>query len=54
MSEYHAPFTCVAEWPKRKKAGNRATMKDNAMGSCTERLYFNGTMDEYRKLMRKA
>ena len=48
-SEYDAPFTMVAEWDKLKKRGNRRTMKP---GKIKERLYFNGTMDEYRELMK--
>ena len=51
MSEYSAPFQQVAEWPKRKKRGNPATMKGNNLGSCTERLYFNGTLEQYKELM---
>ena len=47
-SEYDAPFTLVAEWDKLKKRGNRRTMKP---GKIKERLYFNGTMDEYKVLM---
>ena len=48
-SEYDAPFTMVAEWDKMKKMGNRRTMK---VEKIKERLYFNGTMDEYRELMK--
>ena len=51
LSEYNAPFTLVAEYPKRKKRGNPATMKDNSMGSVTERLYFNGNLEQYKDLM---
>ena len=47
-SEYDAPFTMVAEWDKLKKAGDRRTMK---VEKIKERLYFNGTMDEYMELM---
>ena len=47
-SEYDAPFTKVAEWDKLKKAGDRRTMK---VEKIKERLYFNGTMDEYMELM---
>ena len=47
-SEYDAPFTLVAEWDKLKKRGNRRTMKAEKI---KERLYFNGTMDEYMELM---
>ena len=47
-SEYDAPFTMVAEWDKLKKGGDRRTMKAEKI---KERLYFNGTMDEYMELM---
>ena len=47
-SEYDAQFTMVAEWDKLKKAGDRRTMK---VEKIKERLYFNGTMDEYMELM---
>ena len=47
-SEYDAPFTMVAEWDKFKKKGDRRTMKSEKI---KERLYFNGTMDEYMELM---
>ena len=47
-SEYDAPFTMVAEWDKLKKRGNQRTMKAKKI---KERLYFNGTMDEYMELM---
>lgn len=47
-SEYDAPFTMVAEWDKLKKRGDRRTMK---VEKIKERLYFNGTMDEYMELM---
>lgn len=48
-SEYDAPFTMVAEWDKLKKKGDRRTMN---VEKIKERLYFNGTMDEYRELMK--
>ena len=48
FSEYDAPFTMVAEWDKLKKKGDRRTMKAEKI---KERLYFNGTMDEYMELM---
>jgi hypothetical protein len=28
-------------------------MKDNGLGSCTERLYFNGTLEQYKELMNR-
>lgn len=48
LSEYDAPFTMVAEWDKLKKRGDSRTMK---VKKIKERLYFNGTMDEYMELM---
>ena len=48
-SEYDAPFTMVAEFDKLKKRGDRRTMK---VEKIKERLYFNGTMDEYMELMK--
>ncbi len=53
VSEYNSPLTQVAEWEKRKKKGNPSTMKDNSLGSCTERLYFNGTLEQYKELMNR-
>ena len=47
-SEYDAPFTMVAEWDKFKKKGDRRKMN---VEKIKERLYFNGTMDEYMELM---
>ena len=47
-SEYDAPFTMVAEWDKLKKKGDRRKMN---VEKIKERLYFNGTMDEYMELM---
>ena len=47
-SEYDAPFTMVAELDKLKKRGDHRTMK---VKKIKERLYFNGTMDEYMELM---
>lgn len=47
-SEYDAPFTMVAEWDKLKKRCNSRTMK---VKKIKERLYFNGTIDEYMELM---
>ena len=47
-SEYDAPFTMVAEWDKLKKRCNSSRMKEEKI---KERLYFNGTMDEYMELM---
>lgn len=38
----------IAEFDKSKKKGDRRTMK---VEKIKERLYFNGTMDEYMELM---
>lgn len=46
LSEYKAPFTVVAEFDKTSNLGNN-TKKINAL----EKLYFNGTFDEYKVLM---
>lgn len=48
LSEYDTPFTCVAEFEKFQlmsvsKGSTRKTIK--------ERLYYNGTIDEYKRLM---
>lgn len=47
-SEYDAPFTCVAEFEKTQlmAASVGATKKTSK-----ERLYYNGSADEYRELM---
>ena len=48
LSEYDAPFTCVAEFEKTQlmAASVGATKKTSK-----ERLYYNGSADEYRELM---
>ena len=46
LSEYKAPFTVVAEFDKTSILGNNSK-KINAL----EKLYFNGTFDEYKILM---
>lgn len=48
LSEYNAPFTCVAEFEKMQlmSVSVGATRK-----TIRERLYYNGTADEYRELM---
>ena len=48
LSEYNAPFTCVAEFEKMQlmSVSVGATRK-----TIRERLYYNGTADEYRALM---
>ena len=45
LSEYAAPFTCVAEINHR----SRLSAKNNT--GVTEKLFFNGTMADYNKLM---
>ena len=48
LSEYDAPFTCVAEFEKMKlmSVSVGATRK-----TCKERLFYNGSPAEYRALM---
>ena len=48
LSEYDAPFTCVAEFEKTQlmAASVCATKKTSK-----ERLFYNGSADEYRALM---
>ena len=46
LSEYKAPFTIVAEFDKTSILGNNSK-KINAL----EKLYFNGSFEEYRALM---
>ena len=50
LSEYDAPFTCVAEF---KKAQLFAANVGSTKSTTKEKLYFNGTKDEYKKLMGK-
>ena len=47
LSEYNAPFTCVAEFEKTQLFAPVGSSKSTTM----EKLYFNGTADEYRELM---
>ena len=48
LSEYDAPFTCVAEFEKTQlMAANAGSSKTTTM----EKLYFNGSVEEYRRLM---
>ena len=48
LSEYDAPFTCVAEFEKTQlMAASVGSSKSTTM----EKLYFNGTENEYRELM---
>ena len=47
LSEYNAPFTCVAEFKKTQLFAQVGSSK----ATTREKLYFNGTADEYRELM---
>ena len=46
MSEYSAPFTLVSQFDKASIFGAN-TGKTKGL----EKLYFNGTIDEYKRLM---
>ena len=48
LSEYDAPFTCVAEFEKMMLM---SVSVGSPRKTCKEKLYFNGTHDEYRALM---
>jgi site-specific DNA-adenine methylase len=48
LSEYDAPFTCVAEFEKTQLM---AASVGSSKSTTKEKLYFNGTADEYRELM---
>jgi len=48
LSEYNAPFTCVLEIDKCSKMNCTGSTKKI---ECLEKLYFNGTIDEYKALM---
>ena len=48
MSEYSAPFTCVAEFEKTQLM---AAAVGSSKKTTKEKLYFNGTFDEYKILM---
>ena len=48
LSEYEAPFTCVAEFEKTQlMAASVGSSKSTTM----EKLYFNGSKEQYRSLM---
>ena len=47
-SEYDAPFTCVAEF---KKTQIMAASVGSTKSTTKEKLYFNGTKEEYKALM---
>ena len=48
LSEYDAPFTCVAEFDK---AQMMAAAVGSTKSTTKEKLYFNGTKEEYKALM---
>ena len=47
LSEYDAPFTCVAEFKKTQIMASVGSSK----ATTREKLYFNGTQEEYKALM---
>lgn len=49
LSEYDAPFTCVAAFDKKALFRDLSRLKGKK--ESLEKLYFNGTADEYRELM---
>lgn len=49
LSEYDAPFTCVGAFDKRALFRDLSRLKGKK--ESLEKLYFNGTLDEYKKLM---
>ena len=49
LSEYDAPFTCVATFDKRALFRDISRLKGKKED--LEKLYFNGTIDEYKRLM---
>lgn len=48
LSEYEAPFTCVAEFEKTQLM---SVSVGASRKTCKERLYYNGSAGEYRELM---
>ena len=48
LSEYDAPFTCVAEFEKTQLM---AASVGSSKATTREKLYFNGTQEEYKALM---
>lgn len=48
LSEYDAPFEAIAQFDK---AQNMAAVGSTGIKKGLEKLYFNGTADEYRELM---
>ena len=49
LSEYDAPFTLVAQFDKCQKMA--AAVGSTGKKEGLEKLYFNGTLDEYKHLM---
>ena len=49
LSEYNAPFTCVGAFDKRALFRDLSRLKGKMTN--LEKLYFNGTMDDYKRLM---
>lgn len=48
LSEYNAPFNVIATFDKRP---NMSTKGSTGMKESLEKLYFNGTLDDYKRLM---
>ena len=51
LSEYNAPFTCVGSFDKRALYRDLSRLKGKSEG--LEKLYFNGSLEQYRELMGK-
>ena len=49
LSEYNAPFNIVATFDKSQNMA--ASVWSTGKKKSLEKLYFNGTIDEYRRLM---
>ena len=49
LSEYNAPFTCVGAFDKRALFRDLSRLKGKRTN--LEKLYFNGTIEEYKRLM---
>ena len=49
MSEYDAPFTVVAKFDKAQNMA--ASVGSTGKKEGLERLYFNGKIEDYKKLM---
>ncbi|MBO7413935.1 MAG: hypothetical protein J6U20_09810 [Fibrobacter sp.] len=49
MSEYNAPFEAVATFDKAQNMA--ASVGSTGKKESLEKLYFNGTLDEYKRLM---